>query len=105
MTDVDMTEVQQEMNRLVGRSRRELANETVRTLMNRRISFWPIRTGLSIRGWRVSSVDDRGFTVENPVDYAIYVEAKHTRPRLPALTTIRQNLVAIVRRVNARSTN
>ena len=99
------------MSDLNDEAKKELANEATRVLRDPRTSYWPRRTGLSLRGWRVKSVDDRGFTVENPANYAIFVEAKnHTykgggRVRLPALSTIRDNLEYIVRRVSGNLEN
>jgi len=101
----DASDVRKEMTKLVKRAREDLAEETARTLRYRGTTLWPIRTGVSASAFQVREVDDRGFLIDNQVHYAIFVEAKHTRPKLPARTTVRQNLTAIVRKISGRLTN
>ncbi|MYI67289.1 MAG: hypothetical protein F4103_00470 [Boseongicola sp. SB0673_bin_14] len=102
-----MSDVRRETDELVREGRELAAHEAARVLRDRSRSFWPVRTGLSLRSWR-GGRDPGGdaFTVENRQPYARVVEARnHTyrgggRVRHPAFTTIRQNLQLIARRVD-----
>ncbi len=110
MARVDMSDVLRETDRLVQQGKEEIARSTVKVLRNRQRSYWPVDTGLSIKAWLIRSVDERGFTVENPVDYAIFVEARwglpdQPYPRRPGRSTVEDNIESIVRKVNGRLTN